>query len=166
MRLATLGSFVTVAHVVLAKDTTCLPLARAGCFIAPRPGVFAEWEIRAGSLFVGWYLLFSVHCDSPASFLCSCGVWSPGHLWLWLHCVCGNNYLDLWGIRNYYYWYLEIKGGGFVTFISMIPKEWNGPSCQVCRGYTCRAPALFPPYYAQFSQITKKHIFSLTSSGI
>ncbi len=49
MRLAALGSFVTVAHFVLAKDTTCLALAHGytRCFIALRPGVFAEQETRA-----------------------------------------------------------------------------------------------------------------------
>lgn len=72
-----------------------------------------------------WYLLFSLHCDSPASFLCSCGVWNPSRLLLWLHCVCGNNYLDLWGTRKHSYWYSEIIGGEFVTFIRMIPKERN-----------------------------------------
>lgn len=41
-----------------------------------------------------------ISCDSPASFLCSCGVWSPVCLLLWLHCVCGNNYSDLLGIKK------------------------------------------------------------------
>lgn len=33
--------------------------------------------------------------DSPASSLCSCDVWSPSRLMLWLRCVCGNSCWDL-----------------------------------------------------------------------
>lgn len=45
-------------------------------------------------------LLFPARCDSPASSLCSCGAWNPSRLSWWLHCVCGNNCLDLQGIRK------------------------------------------------------------------
>lgn len=39
--------------------------------------------------------------DSPASCLCSCGVWSPVCRLLWLRCVCGNSCLDLWGVQKW-----------------------------------------------------------------
>lgn len=72
MRPGVLGS--SVAHFVLAKGRLDLPA------VAPNVSGADEKE----SLF-----------HSPASFLCSCGVWSPSRLSLWLHCACGNSCSDL-----------------------------------------------------------------------